>query len=85
MVDSLLDDKAARRRSQRRNSRLLRTILLGTVTVGVAIYWLARSYGADPAELLRYLGASALFVGVFAVIGILASLLLRALRRLRER
>lgn len=84
MVDSLLE-KDAPRGSRRGNARLLRTIVLGSVAVVVAIYFLARSYGADPAELLRYLGASALFVAVFAATGILASLLLRALKNLRDR
>jgi formate hydrogenlyase subunit 3/multisubunit Na+/H+ antiporter MnhD subunit len=83
MVDSLLDGKSSSRPFRRGGGRLLRTILLGTVAVAFAIFWLARSYGAGPAELLGYLGASVLFVAVFALIGILASLLLRLLRRPR--
>ena len=71
MVRSLLDPGKgrARRSGARGAARLARTILLGAVAVGFAIYWLADTYGADPEALLDYLGASLVFVAVFALVG----------------
>jgi hypothetical protein len=44
---------------------LVRSILLGVVAVGFAIYWLGRSYAVDWADIRLYLLTSVLFVGAF--------------------
>ena len=84
MVDSLLGKKNGGK-SVRRGGRLIRTIVLGSVAVAFAIYWLARSYGVDMEELLTYLKASLAFVAFFALVGILAGALLWLLRLWRMR
>jgi hypothetical protein len=81
MVDSLLDPKTTKR--GRAAGRLTRTILLGTVAVAFALYWLADSYGVDPADLIKNLKTSLLFVAVFVGMGIVGGVLLWLLRRLR--
>lgn len=82
MVDSLLDPKTAKR--GRAAGRLTRTILLGTVAVAFALYWLADSYGVDTTELLSNLKTSLIFVVVFVGAGILGGVLLWLLRRARN-
>lgn len=79
MVDSLLGDRSAKSRG--RSGRLARTILLGSVAVACAIYWLARTYGIDSGELLTYLQASVVFVAFFAVVGCAGGILLWLIRR----
>lgn len=64
MVDSLLG-RGNRTGPAKRANRLTRTIVLGAVAVGFAIYWLARSFAVDWAELQSYFVTSVLFVGVF--------------------
>ena len=64
MVDSLLG-RGNRTGPARQANRLTRTIVLGAVAAGFAIYWLARSFAVDWAELESYFIASVLFVGVF--------------------
>ena len=59
----------------------LDVVRVGAVAVALAVYWLANSYGVDPAELLGYLKASLLFVGFFALVGVLGGVLLWLLRR----
>ncbi len=85
MVDSLLEDKTGKTPSSRLGSRLARTIVLGSIAVAVALYWLARSYGVELEELLGYLKTSLLFVGFFALFGILAGLTLYLIRSFRRR
>jgi len=85
MVDSLLGNKTGNRRGSGGGPRLVRTILLGTVAVAFAVYWLAQSYGVDLDELLGYLRTSLLFVGFFALVGLAGGCLLWLLRRLRQR
>jgi hypothetical protein len=85
MVDSLLDGKKGKTGATRNAARLRRTILLGTVVVALAIYWLADSYGVDRAELLGYLRTSGLFIALFALIGMLTGGLLWATRWLTRR
>jgi hypothetical protein len=80
MVDSLLAKKSPGGPASS-GRRLARTILLGTVAVAFAIYWLARSYGVDTAELLAYVRASAVFVMFFAAAGCAAGVLLWLIRR----
>ena len=64
------------RRRTRSHARLIRTILLGTVAVALAIAWLADAYGVEMEELLGALTASVGFVGIFAVLALLVGLLL---------
>ena len=65
-----------------RQRRLVRTLLLGTLAVAAAIYWLAREYGADMAELAGFLWASLAFVAGAAIAALAGTALLRAARRL---
>jgi hypothetical protein len=85
MVDSLLGDRSSKTPGSGLNRRLMRTIVLGTVAVAFAIYWLADAYEVDTEELLSYLRTSLAFVLLFVVAGVLGGLLLRGLRRLRNR
>lgn len=84
MVDSLLGRKSGTVRS-RIGARLVRSVVLGSVAVAFAIYWLAESYGVDWRELLGYLKASLAFVLFFALAGVLAGLLIWLIGRLRRR
>ena len=82
MVDSLLGKKPDQTGgSPRRGGRLTRTIVLGCIAVGFAIYWLARSYDVDMEQLLTYLQASVAFVAFFALVGIGGGVLLWLARR----
>ena len=81
MVDSLLRDKKGATAATRNAGRLTRSVLLGSVAVAFAIYWLADSYDVDPDMLLGYLQTSLVFVAVFAMAGALCGLLLWLLRR----
>lgn len=83
MVDSLLGNKSGKG-SGKASARLTRTVVLGTVAVAFAIYWLARSYGADTEELLTYLKASIAFVAFFALVGIAGGLLIWLFRWFRR-
>lgn len=65
--------------------RLVRTLLLGTVAVAASVYWLAREYGVDMRELAGYLGASILFVILFAALAVAGALILRAVKGLPSR
>jgi hypothetical protein len=82
MVDSLLDPKSSKR--GRAAGRLARTILLGTVAVAFALYWLADSYGVETADLVSNLKTSLIFVAVFVGTGVVGGLLLWLLRRARN-
>jgi apolipoprotein N-acyltransferase len=85
MVDSLLEDKKGKTGATRLSGRLTRTVLLGSVAVGFGIYWLARSYGVDTAELFGYLKTSLAFVLFFALFGVLAGMLIWFVRMSRRR
>lgn len=85
MVDSLLDDKKGKTGATRVNARLTRSIVLGCVAVGFAIYWLADSYDVDMSELFEYLKTSLAFVLFFALIGIVAGMVLWLIRVARRR
>jgi len=79
---------SGRRRKRARDGgsqRLVRTILLGAVAAVFAIAWLARELGLDADELIGYLGASLVLVGLVVVLGILAGGLLWLVRRARTR
>ncbi len=64
-----------------RHRRLARTLLLGTLAVAAAIYWLAVEYEVDRRELVGYLGASMLFVILFAVLAVAGAVVLRIVKR----
>ncbi len=85
MVDSLLPPEkgsaSAQRRSRRKDNRLARTIVLGTVTVAFALYWLGRSFGVDWAEMRGYLLTSVLFVAVPALLAVFAGSVLWLVKR----
>lgn len=71
-----------RREEDRRPRRVARTVLLGTAALGLGLVWLARELELDTGELLDYLRTSLLFVGVFAVFGVVGAIVVRAIRRL---
>lgn len=97
MVDSLLNRRKPRSDGaadtppapeplrRRAPNRLVRTILLGSVAVGFAIYGLGRSYEVDFSEVLGYLLTSILFVGAFIAAAALLWLLFRLLPALLKR
>ena len=66
-----------------KRNRLVRTILLGTVAVGVSLIWVARELELDRAELLGYLANSALFVAVLIACALLGAVVAWLIRRLR--
>jgi uncharacterized membrane protein YdjX (TVP38/TMEM64 family) len=66
-----------------KRNRLVRTILLGTVAVGVSLIWVARELELDRAELLGYLANSGLFVAVLIVCALLGAVVAWLIRRLR--
>ncbi len=65
-----------------KSDRLTRTIVLGAITVLLAIIWLARELGMDRDELLGYLATSLLFVGVSISLAVVAGGLLWLIKRL---
>ena len=67
---------APARRRVRSHARLTRTILLGTVTVALAIAWLADAYEVETADLLNALTVSFGVVAIFAALAVLGGLLL---------
>ncbi len=66
----------------KKNNRLPRTIVLGTVTVLLAIIWLSKEFGLDRDELLGYLATSLLFVGVSIGFAVVAGGLLWLIKKL---
>ena len=76
---------APARRRTRNHARLVRTILLGTVAVALAIAWLADAYGVETKDLLQALMASLSFVGIFAALALIGGLLLGLARWLWRR
>ncbi len=85
MVDNLLEDKKGKTGATRISARLTRTVVLGSIAVAVALYWLADSYGVETSELFDYLKASLAFVLVFAFFGVLAGMLIWLIRSSRRR
>lgn len=65
-------------RSQR---RLARTLLLGSVAVGLAIYWLADAYGVEARDLLSALWMSIGFVALLAGLAVVGGLVLVLAKR----
>jgi len=73
----------ARRAEAGKRNRLGRTILLGTLAVVFALFWLARELDLDRDELLGYLGTSALFVTILIGCSLLGAALIWLIKRLR--
>ena len=69
-----LRDATMKSRFPRRakKDRLIRTVVLGAITVLLAIVWLARELGMDRDELLGYLGTSLLFIGLTIGLAVVA-------------
>ena len=65
------------------DSRLPRTILLGTAAVAFALWWLVREFELDVAELAGFLGVSLMFVLGAALLGAVGFGLLLLVRRWR--
>jgi hypothetical protein len=86
MVDSLLPPKRDPRTPgplrKRQPNRLIRSIMLGTVAVVFAVYWIGRSYDVDWAEIRLYALASLAFVGLFIGAAMLVWGLVRLLPRM---
>jgi len=61
--------------------KILRTVVLGTVFAVLAIYWLAEEFDLDRDMLLRYLGASVLFIAGCAVSAGVVVLITKFFRR----
>ena len=61
--------------------RLTRTILLGSVAVALAVYWLADAYGVDGGALLQALWVSIGFVALLAGLAALGGFLLSLVGR----
>ena len=73
---------------RRASLRLLRSVLLGTLAVGLAIYWLGDQYGISSEETLEFMATAGLFVALLIVAGLLGFgglLLLRKLIAGREK
>ena len=71
-------DRVAQQRAG--NLRLMRTVLLGTIAVALALLWLGDQYGIARDETLQYLSAALIFVltlAVLALIGFGAVVLVR--------
>ena len=72
-------------RRKPRQSRLVRTIALGTVAVAFAIYWLALEYGVDTDELVGFLGLSVLFVGGIVGLALFGGFVLWIVKRIASK
>jgi hypothetical protein len=62
-------------------SRLLRTVVLGTLALGAGVWYLADMFSVDRAELLGYLGASAMLMLGLMLLAAVTVGVLRLLRR----
>jgi hypothetical protein len=69
----------------KRKDRLPRTVLLGALLVGAAIYWLADVFEIDRAELLDLLSLSLILVGSMAALGVVGAVVLMTIRKLLSR
>ncbi len=61
--------------------RVLRTVVLGTLALGAGVWYLADMFGVDRAELLGYLGVSAVLLSGLIILAAVTVGLLRLLRR----
>lgn len=62
-------------------SRVLRTVVLGTLALGAGVWYLTDMFSVDRAELLGYLGASAMLLLGLMLLAAVAVGVLRLLRR----
>ena len=70
----------------RRNSfRLIRTIVLGTIAVIAAFFWIGEQYGLDRDKMFDYLTSSLLFIVFLAGVGVVGAILLTLLKRFTQR
>ena len=67
--------------SKVRARRVLRSVVLGTLALGAGVWYLADMFGVNRAELLGYLGISALLMLGLILLAAVAVGLLRLLRR----
>ena len=70
---------------RRANLRLIRSVLLGTVAVGLAIVWVGEQYGIERRETLSYLLTAFGFVTLLSVAGVAAGAGFFGLRKLLQR
>ena len=82
-LEALRGRRAGLRRTAGGN-RLVRTVVLGSVTVLLAMVWLVREFALDVDELFGFLGVSALFVLVFAACGLVGFGLIWLIKRARK-
>lgn len=66
-------------------SRLVRTIILGTLAAGAGIWWLGRAYEVESTRLVGFLISSTVLVAVTIIAAILGGMALAWLRRRRSR
>ncbi|MGA1370114.1 MAG: hypothetical protein ACO3Z6_00790 [Pseudomonadales bacterium] len=66
-----------------RSRALIRGLAGGLIAVVVALYWLIRELGLDPAELLDFAITSLAFIALFAVPGVAVGAAIGWLRRRR--
>ena len=52
------------------NVRLIRTMILGTIATGAALYWLGDQYGIEPEVIKAYLLSAFVFVAGLAGLGL---------------
>ncbi len=62
--------------------RLTRTLLLGTVAVAAAIYWLTVEYDVQMGELVGFFGASILFVLMLTAVSVAGAFVFCIIKRL---
>ena len=65
-------------------SGLARTVVLGCIAAGAAIWWLGRAYDIENDHLLGHLLASIAFVAAIAALGTVGAALLWFIRRRRN-
>ena len=66
-------------------SRLVRTILLGTLAAGAGIWWLGRAYEVESTRLVGFLISSTVLVAVTIIAAVVGGIALGWLRRRRYR
>ena len=82
-IDPKQSTRAGERVTAQRKTtnRTLRTILLGTIAMIGGVIWLGDQYGVEREETLSLLLASASFVGVLALAGVVGAIVIWLIRR----
>lgn len=62
-------------------TRLVRSVVLGTLALGAGVWYLADMFSVDRSELLGYLGVSAMLIFGLMLLAAFAVVLLRLLKR----